>query len=99
MGPIDIASLHVSCAIRNCEHFELLLPEETFRLPMKDAYSIDHDSWIHIPEKPGLGIDLYRDAIQRTCADRQVLRVRGRHPTGVLFSGFNWPGCDAGGAG
>src|SRR3569833_3156336 len=36
MGYMDIANLHVSCAIKNCEYFELLVPEEPFRFPMKD---------------------------------------------------------------
>ena len=34
MGITDIANLHVACAIRNCEYFELLVPEEPFRFPM-----------------------------------------------------------------
>jgi len=42
---------------------------------MKDAYPIDRNGWIHVPEKPGLGIELDWDAIQRTCAGHQVLRV------------------------
>jgi len=75
MGPMDIANLHVSCAIRNCEYFELLLPEETFRFPMRDAYPIDREGWIHVPEKPGLGIELDWEAIGRTCADYQILRA------------------------
>src|ERR1043165_4790900 len=41
MGFMDIANLHVSCAIKNCEYFELLVPEEPFRFPMKDKYPID----------------------------------------------------------
>jgi L-alanine-DL-glutamate epimerase-like enolase superfamily enzyme len=75
MGPMDIANLHVSCAIRNCEYIELLLPEDKFRFPMKDPHPIDGTGWIHVPEEPGLGIELDWDAIQRTCADYQVLRL------------------------
>jgi L-alanine-DL-glutamate epimerase-like enolase superfamily enzyme len=75
MGPMGIASLHVSCAIRNCEFIELLLPEDKFRFPMKDPHPIDGTGWIHVPEESGLGIELDWDAIQRTCADYQVLRL------------------------
>ncbi len=74
MGVMDIANLHVSCAIRNCEFFELLVPEEPFRFPMKDAYPIDTDGVAHVPKRPGLGIDLDWDAIDRTCVEHKVTR-------------------------
>jgi L-alanine-DL-glutamate epimerase-like enolase superfamily enzyme len=72
MGPMDIANLHVSCAIRNCEYLELFVPEETFRFPMKEKYPIDEHGVIHVPEKPGLGIELDWDAIDRTCVSHEV---------------------------
>ncbi len=75
MGPMDIANLHVSCAIRNCEFFELLIPEEKFRFPMKDAYPIDSTGIIHVPEGPGLGIELDWDAIDNTCVSHDVRRA------------------------
>ena len=68
MGPMDIANLHVSCAIRNCEYFELLVPEQPFRFPMKDPYPIDGAGVIHVPESPGLGVEMDWDAIDRACA-------------------------------
>lgn len=67
MGPMDIANLHVSCAIRNCEYFELLVPEEPFRFPMKSPYPIDAQGRIHVPSSPGLGVELDWDAIDRAC--------------------------------
>lgn len=66
MGPMDIANLHVSCAIRNCEYFELFVPEETFRFPMKDPWPIDEQGMITVPENPGLGIELDWDAIENS---------------------------------
>lgn len=75
MGPMDIANLHVSCAIRNCEFFELFVPEETFRFPMKESYPIDDSGRIHVPEKPGLGIDLDWDLIDDCAIDHQVLEI------------------------
>jgi L-alanine-DL-glutamate epimerase-like enolase superfamily enzyme len=72
MGFMDIANLHVSCAIRNCEYFELLVPEDPFRFPMKDAYPIDNKGVIHVPQKPGIGVELDWDLIDRTCARHQV---------------------------
>ena len=75
MGFMDIANLHVSCAIRNCEYFELLIPEEPFRFPMKDPYPIDAAGVIHVPQKPGIGVELDWDAIDRTCRSHQVVRA------------------------
>ena len=72
MGFMDMANLHVSCAINNCEYFELLVPEEVFRFPMKDPYPIDAAGMIHVPEKPGIGVELDWDAIDRTCAEHAV---------------------------
>lgn len=71
MGLMDIANLHVSCAIRNCEFFELLVPEEPFRFPMKSPYPIDAAGMIHVPESPGLGVELDWDVIDRTCVSHE----------------------------
>lgn len=75
MGPMDIGNLHVSCAIKNCEFFELLVPEESFRFPMKDPWPIDDKGMIHVPEKPGLGIELDWDEIDNTCIEHKKLRA------------------------
>jgi L-alanine-DL-glutamate epimerase-like enolase superfamily enzyme len=71
MGYMDMANLHVSCAIRNCEYFELLVPEEPFRFPMKDDYPIDQKGIVHVPQKPGIGIELDWDSIDRACASHK----------------------------
>jgi L-alanine-DL-glutamate epimerase-like enolase superfamily enzyme len=75
MGFMDMANLHVSCAIRNCEFFELLIPEEPFRFPMKDPYPIDNAGVIHVPERPGIGVELDWDLIDRCCASHRVSRA------------------------
>jgi L-alanine-DL-glutamate epimerase-like enolase superfamily enzyme len=72
MGFMDMANLHVSCAIRNCEYFELLVPEEPFRFPMKDAYPIDEKGIAHVPQKSGIGVELDWEAIDRTCSSHRV---------------------------
>jgi L-alanine-DL-glutamate epimerase-like enolase superfamily enzyme len=76
MGFMDMANLHVSCAIRNCEFFELLVPEEPFRFPMKDPYPIDKHGIAHVPTKPGMGVELDWDAIDRTCVEHKVTKAR-----------------------
>lgn len=72
MGFMDMANLHVSCSIRNCEFFELLVPEEPFRFPMKDQYPIDEHGIAHVPKKPGIGVELDWDAIDRTCVEHKI---------------------------
>ncbi len=74
MGPMDIANLHVSCAIKNCEYFELLVPEELFQFPMKDPYPIDHEGMIHVPQKPGLGIEFDWEGIEASCLEYKVTK-------------------------
>lgn len=72
MGFMDITNLHVSCSIKNCEYFELLIPEEPFRFPMKDAYPIDARGVAHVPRKPGIGVELDWDAIDNTCVEHKL---------------------------
>lgn len=72
MGTIDFANLHVSCAIRNCEYFELLVPEEPFRFPVKTPHPIDENGVIHVPETPGLGYEMDWDAIDRQCVEHKA---------------------------
>jgi L-alanine-DL-glutamate epimerase-like enolase superfamily enzyme len=76
MGFMDMANLHVSCAIKNCEYFELLIPEEPFRFPMKDKYPIDKKGIAHVPQKPGIGVELDWDAIDNTCVEHKVTKMK-----------------------
>jgi L-alanine-DL-glutamate epimerase-like enolase superfamily enzyme len=72
MAYMDIANLHASCAIRNCEYFELFVPEEAFRFPMKGDLPIDARGVAHVPQGPGLGVELDWDAIDRLCVSHKV---------------------------
>lgn len=74
MGPMDIANLHVSCAVRNCEYFELFVPEDTFQVPMEQSYFdfIDDDGDIHVPDGHGLGIDIDWDLVENNCRSHQI---------------------------
>lgn len=75
MGFMDVPNLHVSCAIRNCEYFEMLVPEDRFQFPMKDSYNIDAQGNIHVPEGPGLGVDLDWDLIDKSCVNHLKTEV------------------------
>lgn len=74
MGPMDVANLHVACAIKNCEFFELLVPEEVFRFPLLDPYPIDDHGITHVPRKAGLGVNLDWEAIDRCCVEHKTSR-------------------------
>jgi len=67
MGPLEMANLHVSCAIRNCEYFELFVPEDVFQFPMKTKLPVDTNGFIHVPDLPGLGVALDWDEIEKNC--------------------------------
>ena len=77
MNYMDMANLHVSCAIKNCEFFEYFVPEDNYRLPMKGDLPIDGDGIIHVPDKPGVGVELDWDLIERSCVSHKVLEWRG----------------------
>lgn len=79
MGPMDMANVHVSCAVRNCDFFELFVPEDTFQAPMKQSYYdfIDAEGDIHAPSGHGLGVDIDWDLVENSCCSHQVFEHRG----------------------
>jgi len=66
MGPMDMANLHVSCAMNNIEYFEWHMHEDQWRFPMKGPYDIDDKGVIHVPQGPGLGIEIDWDTVDKT---------------------------------
>lgn len=72
MNYMDFVNLHVSCAVRNCEYFEYFVPEEDFMFPMKDRLPIDENGIIHVPQKPGVGVDLDWDLIKENTVSYKV---------------------------
>jgi L-alanine-DL-glutamate epimerase-like enolase superfamily enzyme len=59
------AHLHVMLAIRNCDFFETPVPEGIFDIGTKDLIRIDKQGYVHAPKKPGLGIDVDWDYIEK----------------------------------
>lgn len=55
---LDVANLHVNCAISNCEFAEVLLPAEPFRFGLLDQPVMDADGYLHAPQSPGLGVTI-----------------------------------------
>ena len=52
----NIANLHVECAVKNCEFHEMSWPQERYGL--KEYPILDNEGYIHVPQKPGLGIEV-----------------------------------------
>jgi L-alanine-DL-glutamate epimerase-like enolase superfamily enzyme len=63
MGPMDLANLHVACAAKNSEYFELFAPHEEWQFPLISPIPLDGNGHVHAPEAPGLGIDIDWDAV------------------------------------
>jgi L-alanine-DL-glutamate epimerase-like enolase superfamily enzyme len=62
---LDAANLHVCCAIRNCEYFEILVPQEPFSFGVLNPIRIDSDGCVRVSDAPGLGVDLDWDALRQ----------------------------------
>ena len=75
MNYMDLVNLHVSCAIKNCEFFEYFVPEDNYRLPMKGDLPIDSEGIIHVPNKPGVGVELDWELIESSCRSHKVLSL------------------------
>jgi L-alanine-DL-glutamate epimerase-like enolase superfamily enzyme len=61
----NVADLHVSMAIRNCEYYEYLLPEAIIKYGIANDIEPDRDGLVHAPMKPGLGVEIDFDLIER----------------------------------
>jgi len=60
---LDLANLHVSCAIKNCEYFEILIPQDPFCFGVKNPIRIDTEGFVHVPDQPGLGAEIDFDLL------------------------------------
>jgi L-alanine-DL-glutamate epimerase-like enolase superfamily enzyme len=60
--PLDMVNLHCCAAIKNCDFFELLYPIDSFAFGLKGNLPIKNGI-AHLPDKPGLGIELNWDEI------------------------------------
>jgi L-alanine-DL-glutamate epimerase-like enolase superfamily enzyme len=53
-------------AIRNCEYFEVLLPDAANKFGLVEDIEIDARGLAHAPMKPGLGVEIDFAHIKRT---------------------------------
>ena len=61
----NIANLHVIGAIRNCEFFEVLLPDGAQKYGLVEDIVVDGDGMVRVPNGPGLGAVIDFDLIER----------------------------------
>lgn len=60
---LDFANLHVVCSIHNCDYYEAWGGDWS-DFGVVNPIKIDTDGYVHVPETPGLGIQLDWDQIE-----------------------------------
>ena len=60
----NVANLHLLMAIKNCEYFEVLLPDEVQKHGLVEEIEIDDNGLVHAFNEPGLGAKIDFDLIQ-----------------------------------
>jgi L-alanine-DL-glutamate epimerase-like enolase superfamily enzyme len=61
----NVANLHVTMAIRNCEFFEVLLPAGAQKYGLAEDIEVDRRGLVRAPDGPGLGARIDFDLIER----------------------------------
>jgi L-alanine-DL-glutamate epimerase-like enolase superfamily enzyme len=61
----NVANLHVTMAVPNCEYFEVLQPDAAQKHGLIQDIEVDHDGLVHAPTQPGLGYDIDWELINR----------------------------------
>lgn len=70
MNPLmNVANLHVLCSIQNSNFHELLQPEDKQLYAVEPWEHIDQEGYIHVPQKPGLGLEIDWGYISKHPAD------------------------------
>ena len=55
---MNAANLHVMCSIKNCDFYEWMVPEGIWDFGVKEAIKFDDEGFVHVPKKPGLGLEI-----------------------------------------
>ncbi len=61
---VQAAHLHVMLAIKNCDLFELPVPQGIMDIGMKDVIRVTKEGCVEAPTKPGLGYDIDWDKVR-----------------------------------
>ena len=61
----NVANLHLIMAIKNCEYFEVLLPDGAQKYGLVRDIEVDGNGLVHAIDKPGLGAEIDFELIER----------------------------------
>lgn len=61
----NVANLHLTMAIKNCEYFEVLLPDGAQKYGLASEIEVDRNGLVHAFDGPGLGAEIDFDLIER----------------------------------
>jgi L-alanine-DL-glutamate epimerase-like enolase superfamily enzyme len=61
----NVANLHLLMAIRNCDFFEVLLPDEAQKYGLVQDIEVDGEGYVHAPTEPGLGYQIDWELVER----------------------------------
>jgi len=61
----NVANLHLLMAIKNCEYFEVLLPDASQKYGLAKDIEVDGKGLVHALDGPGLGADIDFDLIKK----------------------------------
>ena len=69
-GPGFVANLHVAASLRNCPYIEYAFDPPAFTVEslqgtIQEPLYIDAEGYVPVPQKPGLGIELNEETIER----------------------------------
>ena len=62
---MNVANLHVTMAVNNCEYFEVLLPDIAHKYGLVREIEVDKQGFVHAPEAPGLGYEIDWELVKR----------------------------------
>lgn len=61
----NVANLHLTMAIPNCDYFEVLLPDAAQKYGLVRDIEVDREGFVHAPTAPGLGYEIDWGLINR----------------------------------
>jgi L-alanine-DL-glutamate epimerase-like enolase superfamily enzyme len=74
MGTLDLANLHVACAIGTSKYIELFQPGDVWSFPQIDALTLDPAGNAVAPDGPGIGMAVDWDYVDDTTRTAHVYR-------------------------
>ena len=61
----NVANLHITMGVPNCEYFEVLQPDSAQKYGLVNDIEVDGEGFVHAPTGPGLGYEIDWDLIRR----------------------------------